>query len=54
MKKIFFSEIYRIISQKSIRNDADNDPSPGGDNIKPISIPPTDSQDKGKRPCCQA
>jgi len=48
------TEIYRIISQKQIRNDADNDPSPGGDNIKPISIPPTDSTDKIKKPCCQA
>ncbi|KAG8180500.1 hypothetical protein JTE90_007456 [Oedothorax gibbosus] len=48
------TEIYRIISQKQIRNDADNDPSPGGDNIKPISIPPTDSPDMRKKPCCQA
>lgn len=54
LKPDSLSEIYRIISQKQIRNDADNDPSPGGDNIKPISIPPTDSPDMRKKPCCQA
>lgn len=50
--------IYRIVSQKQIRNEgADNDPSPSGETIKPITIPPTDSSDMRKKPCsggCQS
>lgn len=46
------TEIYHIVSQKQIRNDGDGDPHPS-ENIRPINIPPTDTSDMRKRPCCQ-
>jgi len=47
------TEIYRIVSQKQIRNESGDDPSPSAENIRPISIPPTDNSDRNKKPCCQ-
>lgn len=45
------TEIYRIVSQKQIRNDnADDASSP--DNISPVTILPTDNSER-KKNCCQ-
>lgn len=48
------TEIYHIVSQKQIRNDGDGDPSPSSDNIRTITIPPTDPSDNTKKNCCQS
>lgn len=46
------TEIYRIVSQKQIRNDnADDQSSP--DNITPVTILPTDNAERKKNNCCQ-
>lgn len=47
------TEIYRIVSQKQIRNDNGDESSPSADNIRPITIPPTDSSERKKNSCCQ-
>jgi len=47
------TEIYRIVSQKQIRNDGGDDPSPSGDSIRPVIIPPTDPGNSSKKQCCQ-
>jgi len=47
------TEIYRIVSQKQIRNESGDDPSPSPENIRPITIPPTDNSDRNKKQCCQ-
>ncbi|KAM7314087.1 hypothetical protein ISCGN_003872 [Ixodes scapularis] len=47
------TDIYHIVSQKQIRSEGDNDPSPSRDNI-PITIAPTDPTDSRKKSCaCQ-
>ncbi|KAH9404080.1 Ras- protein Rab-11A, partial [Tyrophagus putrescentiae] len=49
------TEIYRIVSQKQIRNDNGDETSPSADNIRPITIPPTDNAERKNRSnCCQA
>ncbi|KAG1653832.1 Ras-related protein Rab-11B [Nymphon striatum] len=45
------TEIYRIVSQKQIRDSPDDEHSPS-DNVKPITIPPTDNTDLRKKNCC--
>lgn len=47
------TEIYRIVSQKQIRNDNGDESSPSADNIRPITIPPTDNAERKKNNCCQ-
>lgn len=45
--------IYRLVTKKRIKNDNGDEGSPSADNIRPITIPPTDSSDKKKSNCCQ-
>ncbi|KAH6931633.1 hypothetical protein HPB50_026142 [Hyalomma asiaticum] len=52
-KRLLTTDIYHIVSQKQIRSEGDNDPSPSRDNI-PITIAPTDPTDNRKKSCaCQ-
>lgn len=47
------TEIYRIVSQKQLRND-DNNQSPDEGGFKPIIIPPDHVGSGIKKPCCQS
>lgn len=47
----FYSEIYRIVSQKQMSDRRENDMSPSN-NVVPIHVPPT-TENKPKVQCCQ-
>ena len=46
-----FSEIYKIVSQKQIRDSPDDENSPSN-NVQTITVAPTDNSQSTKRPCC--
>ena len=46
------TEIYRRVSQKQIKSEPDDNEFPTNNNIRPINVPPTDSNPK-KKPCCK-
>lgn len=46
-----FSEIYKIVSQKQIRDSPDDENSPSN-NVQTITVAPTDNSQSSKRPCC--
>lgn len=51
--KMYFTEIYRIVSQKQIADRSVHDESPGN-NVVDISVPPTTDGLKGNKfQCCQ-
>ena len=45
------SEIYKIVSQKQIRDSPDDDNSPSG-NVQTISVAPTVNSNASKKQCC--
>jgi len=45
------TEIYRIVSQKQIRDESSDKSRIGGD-VRPIHIPPTEQQTSGGKKCC--
>lgn len=47
----FLSEIYRIVSQRQIRDESTDTSRIGGD-VRPIHIPPTEQQTPGGKKCC--
>lgn len=47
-----YAEIYRIVSQKQIRDHTDLDDSPTAD-VKAIHVEPTMSADTVRKQCCQ-
>lgn len=47
----FVAEIYKIVSQKQIRDSPDDDNSPSG-NVQTISVAPTVNSNAGKKQCC--
>ena len=49
----FSTEIYKIVSQKIIRDGGNGEDSPSSD-VKPITIPPTTDTEPRKKNCCQS
>ena len=47
------TEIYRIVSQKQIRSDGDDESPANQPGFKPINLPSSES-DRNKKPCCQS
>jgi GTPase SAR1 family protein len=51
--KQILTEIYKIVSQKNIRDGGNGEDSPSSD-VKPITIPPTTDSEPRKMKCCQS
>ena len=48
---IYFVEIYKIVSQKQIRDSPDDDNSPSN-NVQTIHVAPTDNTAPRQQKCC--
>lgn len=48
---VFFPEIYKIVSQKQIRDSPDDDNSPSN-NVQTIHVAPTDNAAPRQQKCC--
>lgn len=48
---LYFAEIYKIVSQKQIRDNPEDDNSPSN-NVQTITVAPTDTNVSSKKSCC--